>query len=238
MSTSKYTAWLDKGDFSRKLNGETDVTADFGNYQITLCKTKYACEYSNRYQQGGFAVINKMGSSLAQISSDCYHERAEILYLNHQENVVLYRRTTQSIKFDKTSSEHIILGPRRAYYGSSQTTWFNQWCKLVLYERDIERHSVEEIVIVESGVERILHTTTRAFPSSEAIYMVFIFDIIKQALDIKSANIMYADPDIKAFGSWYGDSFFYPQWCQELIGSGDFIWDDFLTMVFNPVSAN
>lgn len=203
---------------SASVEAHTNVESNFGNYSFITSKTDRVCKYSSSSHGSTYAVLNKHGRSTCSISESMIHESSEVLYLNNQENVMVYKHTLASLSFDISSTDFII--------NPVDGVWYNQFCKVVLKTTDIFSNRTDEIILVENGVPTILSTSVRDTANSDptGVYAVFILDFPKYPMDETTYSIIMSDIDVKDAGGFWGDDLYFPKWCKDLIGSADPVW--------------
>lgn len=203
---------------SSTIEAHTDVQSTFGDYTFVLCKTDRKCTYAASSKGSNLAALNKQGSSSCSITESMTHESSEVVYINNQENVIVYKNMVASLSFNISSNDFII--------NSTDGTWYNQFCKVVLRPASITSSRTDKLMLVENGVPTILKTVIKDTASSDpyGAYAVFILDFPEYPLDELTYSIIMSDPDVKNANGFWGDDLYFPKWCRDLIGSNDPLW--------------
>ena len=218
---SYYQPFIERinGSLNDVIATNTDVAFIFGGLSIPLCKTSRTASQGNAWTLYESAC-DRTVSSACFIKESCVHEHSEILYINNQENVLLYRHTSQSIAFSRVGNDFIgdTLHGAYPYIG-----------KVWVHGTDISTSWTETIILVKNGTPETLHTYIVP-PDNKPISFLMLIQIPEsgaQGMTEAMARAIEQDLDViasKKLGGYYSGGLFYPPWISSFIGKGDAIW--------------
>lgn len=198
------------GVISGTVNVNTLVTFEFGGRVLNLCKTERAATYTNAYTMPADACFNDYTSNTS-VSENLNHESVEILYVNNQHNVIMYKKTSIKIVFNEVSSDFV---------GTVTTGGFPMIGKVSVTPK---QQITEQIILSKPSGSELMHTYSYNADGGHHLILVEV----PEKLTVLQEIALQSDVDIKTHGGYYFGNWLYPPWIASIMGEGvgrDAIW--------------